>query len=80
MPEPRKLSVVVEATVRGMHCSTLCDFLGFEEVGARCSLFGAYLSLERRAGVRRCPKCLALDEPERTPEEAYAHGMGAQDG
>ena len=72
-----------------------CPMAGPVDIGtaaARCHLFGAKIELDHvqhadgswTETLLRCPDCLALDEPapdtERTPAEAYAHGLGAQDG
>ena len=75
---PRRVLAMVEIRTRGEMCATPCPCL---HAGAdECSIFGA-LHFRVGAGWRRHSACLALDaDQDRTPAEAYAHGLGAQDG
>ena len=73
---PRRVLATVEIRTRGKLCGA-CPYL--DMTFGTCRLF--YEAVEAEEGEPlRCPECLALDEPERTPEEAMAHGLGAQDG
>lgn len=66
----------------------LAGEVNIDTAQARCAAFGLNVELTYVKGpdgkwtesLARCPACLALDEPERTPEEAQAHGLGSQDG
>lgn len=79
---PRRVLAMVEIRTRGKLCDArrpdACPKLGI--YSAVCSLFDKKLDVTETGEPLRCPGCLALDGPERTPEEAYPYGMGAQDG
>lgn len=73
---------MVEIRTRGKLCDArrpdACPKLG--TYFAVCRLFDKPLDVTETGEPLRCPGCLALDEQDRTPAEAYAHGLGAQDG
>lgn len=75
---PRRVLAMVEIRTRGVKCATGCAHL--DAGNDECTIFGGVI-FRVGAGWRRNSACLALDgEQDRTPEEAMAYGLGAQDG
>lgn len=90
----RFVLVTVRIATEGRCCASYqrgerCRFLRFD--WSDCVLFHSdrgptdLVRVERDESIGteylRCPSCLALDDTqERTPEEAMAHGLGAQNG